>query len=106
MSTFRANLDREQPVSGSILWRGILLPGHEACQMLSRQGHWNLDGVAAFSYEQLPCQLSYHITCDASWRTLSASVGGWVGDREIKIALRAQADQRWWLNDVEIPEVS
>lgn len=89
----------------SILWRGIVLPGHEACRLYEQDSHWHLDGTAVFLHEQKPCLLTYQIVCDPAWRTLLASVEGWVGNQMVDIQLRTDSDQRWWLNEIEVPNV-
>jgi uncharacterized protein len=89
----------------SILWRGIVLPGHEACQLFERNSQWYLQGSAIFSHEEKPCLLSYAIICDHTWYTLSAQVKGWLGNKQISIMLKTDPDHNWWLNDVEITGV-
>jgi hypothetical protein len=96
----------EKSGSHLVLWRGILLPGHEACRLQQSGQNWHLDGVAVFIHEQRPCQLSYHITCDHHWQTRSAQVWGWVGDGLIDIHIRVDGQQRWWLNEVEQTRVA
>ena len=58
-----------------------------------------------FSHEQQPCRLDYQVVSDAAWRTLSASVEGWCGDAVIRIQIKTDPAQRWWLNEVEQPQV-
>lgn len=89
----------------SILWRGMVLSGHETCQLSSQASGWHLEGTAVFSYEQQPCQLNYQVVCDAAWRTLSASVDGWLGIKTVSIRLNTDPDQHWSINEVEVPEV-
>jgi hypothetical protein len=89
----------------SILWRGFVFPGHEACRMFSQDARWHLEGTAAFSYEQQPCRLDYRIECDAVWRTLSTTVEGWLGNITIDVRLRADSEGHWWLNEVAQPAV-
>ena len=91
--------------SQTILWQGILLPGHEACRLFSLGSHWHLEGMAVFSHEQKPCQLNYLVVCDALWHTLSASIEGWLGNKFVNIKLSTDTNQHWWMNDVEISEV-
>lgn len=90
----------------SILWRGLFFPGYEACRLLSEGSTVGLDGSAIFSHEEQPCKLDYKIVCDSGWRTLSASVQGWMGSTEINIQLKTDSDQRWWMNEVEQPQVA
>lgn len=90
----------------SIIWRGLVLPGHEACQLYSQESNWHLEGTAVFSYEQKPYRLDYHILCDERWNTLSAKVTGWLGDNALSIELEADADRRWRVNGMEHPGVA
>jgi hypothetical protein len=89
----------------SILWRGLVFPGHEACRLSSRDAHWHLQGTAVFSHEEQPCRLDYQIVCNEAWQTLSAVVEGWVGDNTIDIQIRADTAGNWWLNEVPQPEI-
>lgn len=92
--------------NSAIFWRGVYLPGHEACRVFSEEERWYLDGAANFSHDQQPCRLDYLVTCDAHWTTRSARVAGRVGDKAIKIDLVVHPDrQRWLLNGVEQPAV-
>ena len=92
-------------IEQSILWRGIVLLGHEACRLFSQDSHWHLEGTAVFSHEGRPCRLDYQIVCDAAWRTLSASVEGWIGNTVIDIWIRTDPAGGWRLNEVEQPDV-
>jgi hypothetical protein len=96
----------EMQATTSILWRGIFYVGHEACRLFSTDNEWRLHGTAVFSLEQQPCRLDYDIACEAAWHTLSAHVGGWLGERPIDIWIRTDPSRRWWLNDVEQPDVA
>lgn len=90
---------------GTILWRGIVLPGHEASGLFSQDSRWHLEGTAVFSHEQQPCRLDYQVICDAAWRTLSAKVEGWLGNTGIDIHIKTDPGHHWWLNEVEQPDV-
>ena len=89
----------------SIVWRFIVFPGHEFCQLYSQDAERHLEGTAVFAHEGRSCILNYHVTADAGWHTQSASVNGWLGETEIHVHLMVDASQRWWLNEVEIPQV-
>jgi hypothetical protein len=91
--------------SETILWRSILLPGHEACRLVERNLQWQLDGTAVFSHEETPCLLCYEIICDWEWHTLSARVKGWRGEKNVSIKIKTDPDHNWWLNGVEVAEV-
>ena len=76
----------------SILWRGIVLPGHEACRLFSQESHWYLEGTAVFSHDQQPCRLNYQIVCNTAWQRLSANVVGWLGETVIDIQIKTDAN--------------
>jgi uncharacterized protein len=90
----------------SILWRGVVFPGHEVCQLFFVNSNWHLEGIAVFSHEERPCQLNYQIICDSVWRTQSAKVEGWLGNTTIDIQIRTDSTGQWWLNDVEQPDAA
>lgn len=92
-------------MSTSILWRRLDLPGHEACRVEERKGAWNVSGGAVFGGVGGPCRLDYSILTDAAWRTVSARVEGWVGERSIAVEIAANASGRWSLNGVAQPSV-
>lgn len=89
----------------SILWLGLVFPGHEFCRLFSQNSQWHIEGTAVFSHHQRPCQLDYQVVCDATWRTLSAKVEGWLYDTPVDILIVTHPDQGWWLNMVEQPAV-
>jgi hypothetical protein len=99
-------LSGDQARIESILWRGIVMAGHEACRVILLESGCRLEGSAVFSHEGQPCHLEYQILCDANWRTRSAQVKGWVGKTEVGIHLEVYADQRWRLNGIEQPAVT
>jgi hypothetical protein len=90
----------------SILWRRLDQPGHEAARLSFQKPNWHLAGTAVFVHDQKPCLLTYLLKCDSKWHTRSAQVNGWVGDVMVEIRLSVDLDQRWWLNDKEIPAVA
>jgi hypothetical protein len=85
----------------TILWRGFVLIGHEACRLFSDDSNWHLQGAAVFSHEQHPCRLDYQIICNEGWQTRFASVAGWLGKRLINIDIKCDTNGRWWLNGAE-----
>lgn len=85
-------------MSHSIIWRGIYLPGHEACRLHSHDDEWSFEGTAVFSNDQQPCRLSYLIVCDSRWNTLRGSVSGWVGNHDVNIELAVGEGREWRLN--------
>ena len=86
----------------SILWRRIDQPGHETCRLFQVDSEWRLEGTAVFlSDDSRPCRLSYLVRCDSSWKTLTGSVSGWVGNNNIDIELSVDPLQRWHQNGLE-----
>jgi len=96
-------LDKNVP---PILWRRIDRPGHEAVRLLANQSGWHLAGTAVFAHEAAGCRLDYLIVCDATWRTVSARVRGWIGDRAVDLDLVVDSAQRWRLNGIDRPNVA
>ena len=90
----------------TILWRGLVLLGHESCGLFSRGSEWRLEGTAVFSHEQQPCRLSYKIICDEAWRTRSARVEGWLNKSIVDLQIKVDRSGQWWLNDAEQPAVA
>ncbi|MEP6704681.1 MAG: putative glycolipid-binding domain-containing protein [Acidobacteriota bacterium] len=89
----------------SILWRRVDTAGHEAARIYSDDDGWYLDGSAIFLYEGSPCRLEYLIECDTQWRTMAATVDGWVGDEVVAHEVLVGEDGVWFLDDNEIAEL-
>jgi hypothetical protein len=90
----------------SVLWRGIYLPGHEACRVFSENSDRRLEGTAVFSHNGQPCRLDYQVICDAGWNTLSGKVSGWLGQAMVDIELAIDPKRNWRLNGIECPVVA
>ncbi len=90
----------------AILWRRLDQPGHDSARLTERATGASLDGTAVFSEAARPCRLEYRIECDAAWRTLSASVRGWLDATEIDLAIEAGPTRAWTLNGRPCPDVS
>ena len=89
----------------SILWGRVDTKGHEAARVYRDDDGWYLDGAAIFLHDGAPCRLEYLIECDLEWRTMSASIDGWVGDDVIELELLVSEGGIWSLNDEEIKDV-
>ena len=89
-----------------IFWRRLDVPGHEFARLLKREEKWVLEGGAVFFDQQKPCRLNYVVVCDPGWRTTSARVEGWVGERSIGLEISVDAAQIWRMNGVECPAVA
>ena len=92
--------------TGSILWRGIYLTGHEACRLFSQNGEWRLQGTAVFSHDHQPCRLAYVVVCDKNFKTSNTTVSGWVGSDAIEIDITVNPNHQWRLNGVEQSQVN
>ncbi len=90
----------------SVLWRGVYLPGHEACRVFAQNSDWHLAGTAIFSHNDQPCRLDYLVVCDAGWNTLSGKVSGWLGQAVVDIELAIDPNRNWRLNGIERPAVA
>ena len=83
----------------SILWRRLDVSGHEYAELCAKPHGWLLVGIALFEHEQHPTRLEYEVHCDEAWTTLSATVRGRVGAREVDLKIVRHADGSWELND-------
>lgn len=89
----------------TILWRRIDVPGHEFGRLAPREDGWVLSGTAVFVHELRPCMLHYVIRCASDWRTVSAWVGGNIGEEEVGVDVAVDDERRWWVNGIEYPGV-
>jgi uncharacterized protein len=90
----------------AMLWRRLDQPGHDSARLVFHDAQWHLTGTAVFVESEEPCRLDYRVVCDASWRSMAASMAGWLGNRAISIELRADGAGRWQLNDADCPAVA
>jgi len=65
-----------------------------------------LSGAAVFSDSGLPCKLDYCVGVDAGWRTRQASIGGWIGEREVRVHASVDENRRWRLNGEDCAAVA
>jgi hypothetical protein len=92
-------------MSDVIVWRRLDLPGHEIGRLKRRDDGWELSGTAIFGHDGQPCKLDYAVICDSGWRTVSARLGGVIGDREIDLRVSVDRDRNWSLNGETCPAV-
>jgi len=96
----------------TVLWRRLDLPGHETCRVQSLAAGWEIAGAAVFADEQQVCRLTYAVTCDSLWQTLSATVEGWIGDQDVNVEIvrevreAREAAGGWRLNGRDCPQVA
>ena len=89
-----------------ILWRGLDPYGHDLARLERGSDGWVLSGTALIAHEGQPSKLDYSVTCDASWRTTSARVVGFVGARAVDLHVAVDAARTWSLNGAACPEVA
>lgn len=77
---------------GSIVWRRLDIPGHDACRLEENEAGWSLDGTAVFLQDGVPARLTYHVTCDPARRTQRGDVHGWLGRAPIELDVVRTAD--------------
>ena len=92
--------------NGSILWRRLDRPGHEAARLYFQNSSWHLTGTAVFGHDRRPCQLGYSVVCDSAWQTHRGRVTGWIGDEIIDVDLSVDANRNWTLNGAVCREVA
>lgn len=90
--------------SATILWRRLDGPGHDACRLDAIDDGWRLDGAAVFRDESgAIARLDYRVSVDAEWRARRGSVHGWIGERDVGLAVERTADGVWSLNGSVVP---
>ena len=87
-----------------ILWRNLQTPGHEAARLIKAGSDWRLEGASLFLHDSKPVRLEYAVVCDERFHTRSTQVKGWIGDRPIASAIRAESG-KWTLNDQRVDAV-
>ena len=90
----------------TILWRRVDTSGHESARVYCDEDGWYLDGAAIFLHEGVPCRLEYLIECDTEWRTMFASIDGWIGEDVVEHEIEVDEDGVWLLDGEEIPDVA
>jgi hypothetical protein len=96
----------ETRVPHSIIWRRIDdKPGHEFCRISFHDARWLIAGSAVFLHEGEATILSYAISCDQEWRSISAAVSGWIGELRVECEISASPEGVWRINGTLIPEL-
>lgn len=93
------------PPARTILWRRIDQPGHEAAHLRETADGWHLAGTAVFAHDGAPVQLAYEVRTDRAWRTVAATVTGWVGTEPVDARIEANENAEWTLNGAPYPDV-
>ncbi|MDB4947729.1 MAG: hypothetical protein JWM27_378 [Gemmatimonadetes bacterium] len=93
-------------IERTILWTRLDRAGHESARLVSGADGNRLQGTAVFEDGGRPCRLHYDIACDVRWRTLAATVEGWLGRDSVHLAIAADpATGRWTLDGRPCPQV-
>jgi uncharacterized protein len=79
------------------LWRRLDTPGHDAARVRRIDDGWRLEGVAVFTHERGPARLAYRVDCARDWRTRSAAIEGWIGDRSCDVDVTRSDEGIWRL---------
>lgn len=74
-----------------IAWRRLDTVGLESARVIGTE----IAGTAVFLHDGKPCSLAYAVVCDASWRTVSARVSGWIGEETVDVTVETDP---WRLN--------
>lgn len=89
----------------AVCWRRLDVPGHESARLLRAADGWRLEGGVALRHEGEAVALRYTVACDDAWRTRAGTVRGWIGARDVDLAIARDAHDRWTLNGVPCPAV-
>jgi uncharacterized protein len=92
--------------AGSVMWRRLDVPGHDAATLREAEGGAELRGMAVFRDERGPTALHYGVRCDAEWRTTEAAIDGWCGTRTVELRVQRAGADGWALNGVPCPAVA
>jgi uncharacterized protein len=95
----------ESVTTTSILWRRLDQPGHDSALMHEHATGAVIEGSAVFAESGRPCRLDYRVTCDATWRTLSARVTGWHDTKPVNVSIESNDRREWTLNGAARPDL-
>jgi len=88
-----------------VIWKRLDVVGHDACRIALKDGTWHIDGTAVFAHAEGPARLAYRVQCSADWTTQSAEVEGWVGARDLRLAIERDDAGRWMLDRTPRPDL-
>jgi hypothetical protein len=78
-----------------VLWRRLDQQGLDACRFTQHHDTWILEGCAVFSHGGSAANLAYRLVCDSSWRSLHATVTGWIGANTIALLMDREGTDSW-----------
>jgi uncharacterized protein len=79
----------------SAVWQRLDIRGMDSCRVFADEEGWTVEGAAAFVEKGQPAHLAYGICCDQDWTSHRAQVRGWVGARNIDVALQQTPASTW-----------
>jgi uncharacterized protein len=85
-------------------WRRLDMPGHDDCTLERTDHGYALHGTAVYQHPAGTAHLGYSAYYDPDWASLSGSVGGVIGTRQVHFDLTLQGV--WHLNGVAMPGLS
>jgi uncharacterized protein len=81
--------------TASFFWQKLDQPGHDSCRLFKLANGWRLSGAAVFWDAGRPCHFQYEVAVDATWRTRSASVSGYLGSKPVQLRIRSARNGGW-----------
>src|SRR5688572_30362172 len=78
----------------------------DACRFQSGFDGWTISGTAIFLTDRSAANLTYEVACGSDWSTRTATVSGWLGEKNISISLERSETGDWQLNGSRISGVS
>jgi hypothetical protein len=93
-------------VERTVMWNRLDVTGMDACQFRSRSDGWSIAETAISIADGSVARLSYEVTCFSDWSARTASVSGWIRDREISLSLERTVAALWHVNGAPIEGTS
>lgn len=81
--------------AASFFWRKLDRPGYDSCRLFKLANGWRLSGAAVFWETGKPCHFRYEVAVDSAWRTRSASVSGYLGNKPIQLRISSARNGGW-----------
>lgn len=78
----------------------------DACRFQLGFDGWTISGTAIFLTDGSAAKLTYKVACRSDWSTRTATVCGWLGEKNISISLDRSGAGDWQLNGAPINGVS
>jgi hypothetical protein len=89
----------------AVIWRRLDPPGCEYFELRESAEGWTLAGTVVLAEAGTPYRVSYTLRCDKAWETREARIVQRRGDVEDALALRVDAQRRWWRGEQELPQL-